>query len=166
VHSEINEMAKPMRHYLDWFWAALAGGMLAVMVTLNSGLASYSTPFIASWVVHGVGAVAAIVLLQASRVRSSKPADMAIHAASPPFWSYFGGAPGALAVALGSIAVNSSLALAGALSLMLVGQILFSLLSDLWGWFGTPKRALNRFDLLAALLVTMGSALVIYSGGA
>ncbi|CAH0341442.1 DMT family transporter [Rhizobium sp. CECT 9324] len=155
-----------MRYYLDWFWAALAGGMLAVMVTLNSGLASYSTPFIASWVVHGVGAVTAVVLLQASRMWSSKPADLAIHAGRPPLWSYFGGAPGALAVALGSIAVNSSLALAGALSLMLVGQILFSLLSDLWGWFGTPKRALNRFDLLAALLVTMGSALVIYSGGA
>ncbi|WP_244426526.1 DMT family transporter [Rhizobium sp. PDO1-076] len=159
-------MAKPMRQYLDWIWAAVAGGMLAVMVTLNSGLASYSTPFIASWVVHGVGAVAAIVLLQTSRMRSPKPADLAIHAARPPLWSYFGGAPGALAVALGSIAVNSSLALAGALSLMLVGQILFSLLSDLWGWFGTPKRPLNRFDLLAALLVTMGSALVIYSGGA
>jgi transporter family-2 protein len=69
-------------------------------------------------------------------------------------------------VALSSIAVNSELALAGGLSLLLVGQILFGLISDLWGLFGTPKRMLNRFDLLAALCVIAGSALIIYSGGA
>ncbi|MFN7010473.1 MAG: DMT family transporter [Allorhizobium sp.] len=156
-----------MRHYLDWIWAGLSGGLLAVMITINSGLAAHSTPFVASWVVHGVGAVAAVFLLRVNLLLMKRPAAAAGEGASkPPLWSYFGGAPGAFAVALSSIAVNSELALAGGLSLLLVGQILFGLISDLWGLFGTPKRMLNRFDLLAALCVVAGSALIIYSGSA
>lgn len=156
-----------MRHYIDWIWAGLSGGLLAVMITINSGLAAHSTPFVASWVVHGVGAVAAFFLLRVNLLLMKRPAVAAGEGASkPPLWSYFGGAPGAFAVALSSIAVNSELALAGGLSLLLVGQILFGLISDLWGLFGTPKRQLNRFDLLAALCVVGGSALIIYSGSA
>ncbi len=155
-----------MRHYLDWVWAGLAGGLLAVMITINSGLAAHSTPFVASWVVHGVGAVAAFLLLRVNLLLVSGRRGAGQGASKPPLWSYLGGAPGAFAVALSSIAVNSELALAGGLSLLLVGQILFGLISDLWGLFGTPKRMLNRFDLLAALCVIAGSALIIYSGGA
>ena len=44
-----------MLKYVDWIWAVLAGALLAVMVTINSGLAALTTPFTASWVVHGVG---------------------------------------------------------------------------------------------------------------
>jgi transporter family-2 protein len=69
-------------------------------------------------------------------------------------------------VALSSIAVNSELALAGGLSLLLVGQILFGLLSDQLGLFGTPQRMLNRFDFLATACVIGGSALLIFSKGA
>ncbi|MBP1852580.1 DMT family transporter [Rhizobium halophytocola] len=155
-----------MRHYIDWLWALLAGALLASMITINSTLAAYTTPFIASWVVHGVGAAAAFVLLMANaRLLRRRPA-FAGGERRPPLWSYFGGAPGAFAVALSSIAVNSELALAGGLSLLLVGQILFGLLSDLWGLFGTPKREINRFDILAAGFVVAGSAVLIYSGSA
>lgn len=159
-----------MRHYLDWLWAALAGAMLAVMLTLNSGLAAFTTPITASWVVHGIGAVAAFILLRANLLLAGGRGDTGEGdghgAAKPPLWSYLGGAPGAFAVALSSIAVNSELALAGGLSLLLVGQILFGLISDRWGLFGTPLRVLNRFDFLAALCVIGGSALIIYSRGA
>lgn len=155
-----------MRHYLDWLWAALAGAMLAVMLTINSGLAAFTTPITASWVVHGIGAVAAFILLRANLLLAGGRGDGGQGDAKPPLWSYLGGAPGAFAVALSSIAVNSELALAGGLSLLLVGQILFGLVSDRWGLFGTPLRVLNRFDFLAALCVIGGSALIIYSRGA
>ncbi|MCL6706998.1 DMT family transporter [Pseudomonas sp. R2.Fl] len=155
-----------MRHYIDWIWAALAGGLLAVMITINSGLAAHTTPFTASWIVHGVGAAAAFVLLRlnVAMARGRQPGGAS--GRKPPLWSYLGGAPGAFAVALSSIAVNSELALAGGLSLLLVGQILFGLVSDMGGLFGTPKRRVNGFDLAAAVLVVAGSALIIYSGGA
>lgn len=48
-----------MLKHIDWIWAVLAGALLAVMVTINSGLAALTTPFTASWVVHGVGGVVA-----------------------------------------------------------------------------------------------------------
>jgi Uncharacterized protein conserved in bacteria len=154
-----------MRRYVDWIWAALAGGLLAVMITINSGLAAYTTPFTASWIVHGVGAVAAFVLLRVN-VALARGRQGSSSGRKPPLWSYLGGAPGAFAVALSSIAVNSELALAGGLSLLLVGQILFGLVSDMGGLFGTPKRRITGFDLAAAVLVVAGSALIIYSGGA
>lgn len=145
----------------------LAGVLLAIMVVVNGSLAHYSTPFTASWVVHGVGAAAALVLWQANVALARSRGRGAVQPGErPPLWSYLGGAPGAFAVALSAIAVNSELALAGGLSLLLVGQILFGLISDAGGLFGTPKRSVNRFDILAALCVVGGSALIIYSGGA
>lgn len=154
-----------MLKYIDWIWAILAGALLAVMVTINSGLAALTTPFTASWVVHGVGGVAAFVLLMANGMVARKAGRLPQRGRAP-LWSYLGGAPGAFAVALSSIAVNSELALAGGLSLLLVGQILFGLISDQFGLFGTPKRRLNRFDVLATLCVIGGSALLIFSKGA
>ena len=155
-----------MRRYADWLWGAFAGILLALMVTINSGLAAYTTPFTASWIVHGVGALAAFFLVLGNLAIAGRRGPKGVKGQRAPLWSYFGGAPGAFAVALSSIAVNSELALAGGLSLLLVGQILFGLLSDVWGLFGTPKRALNRFDLIAAVCVIGGSALIIFSGGA
>jgi transporter family-2 protein len=153
-----------MLKYMDWIWAILAGALLAVMVTINSGLAAHTTPFTASWVVHGVGAVAAFVLLMANLAVGRKACRIKVEGLTP-LWTYFGGAPGAFAVALSSIAVNSELALAGGLSLLLVGQILFGLLSDQFGLFGTPKRGLNRYDFLSAACVIGGSAVLIFSKG-
>jgi transporter family-2 protein len=154
-----------MLRHIDWIWAVLAGALLAVMVTINSGLAALTTPFTASWVVHGVGGVAAFFLLLANGVVARRAGRMP-QTGKAPLWSYLGGAPGAFAVALSSIAVNSELALAGGLSLLLVGQILFGLFSDQFGLFGTPKRRLNRFDFLATACVIGGSALLIFSKGA
>lgn len=154
-----------MLKYMDWIWAILAGALLAVMVTINSGLAAHTTPFTASWVVHGVGAVAAFVLLMANLAVARKAGRIKVEGLTP-LWTYFGGAPGAFAVALSSIAVNSELALAGGLSLLLVGQILFGLLSDQFGLFGTPRRGLNRYDFLSAACVIGGSAVLIFSKGA
>lgn len=155
-----------MRSSIDWVLGALAGALLAAMISINAGLAGHSTPFIGSWVVHGVGALAALVLIFAHRLVTKPAPAMAASVRKPPLWSYFGGAPGALAVALGSIAVNSELALAGALSLMLVGQIAFSLVCDQWGLFGTPQRRVTLYDLLAAAMVILGSLAIIMSGGA
>lgn len=153
-----------MLKYIDWVWAVLAGALLAVMVTINSGLAALTTPFTASWVVHGVGGAVAFLLLLANGAVARRAGRLPLGGRAP-LWSYLGGAPGAFAVALSSIAVNSELALAGGLSLLLVGQIIFGLFSDQFGLFGTPKRKLNRFDFLATACVIAGSALLIFSKG-
>ncbi|MCC3768665.1 DMT family transporter [Streptomyces sp. UNOC14_S4] len=84
--------------------------------------------------------------------------------AAAPLWSYLGGIPGAFTVMLASIAVNSDLELSGTIALMLVGQVLFGIVSDSFGLFGTPRRRLVLADFLVVLSVLAGSALIIFGG--
>lgn len=43
--------------------ALAAGALLALMIGINSLLASFNSPLFASWVAHGVGAITAWLLL-------------------------------------------------------------------------------------------------------
>ncbi|MBK4715614.1 MULTISPECIES: DMT family transporter [Tenebrionibacter/Tenebrionicola group] len=137
-----------------------AGVLLTAMITTNSYLAMWSSPLIASWFAHGSGAVVAWLLLLVNR----RPTQAGVRPAfvkKAPLWSYLGGIPGALTVLLAAIAVNSPLALAGSLGLMLTGQILFGLVSDLRGWFGVIKCRFTLLDLFSVALILCGSALLI-----
>jgi transporter family-2 protein len=40
--------------------AFIAGGLLALMIQLNSQLASAGSPLLASWIAHGTGALTAL----------------------------------------------------------------------------------------------------------
>ncbi|WP_312018508.1 DMT family transporter [Streptomyces sp. I05A-00742] len=154
----------------DWLLGITGGVLLALMTHYNSLLAKHTTPTFASWIAHGLGAVVALllVLLAGSRLfrwgsgreeeRPGRPADV-------PRWVYLGGIPGAFTVILAAIAVNGSLALSGTIALMLVGQIVFGLVSDHFGMFRTPKRRITARDGVVALCVLAGSALIIFGGG-
>lgn len=144
--------------FSDPLLALTAGALLALMISVNSGLASFNSPLFASWVAHGVGAFAAWLLLQLLLRRRTPPCS----ATPPPRWAYLGGIPGALTVVVAAITVNSPLALAGSLALMLTGQVLFGMLSDSRGWFGVIQRRLRTNDIIAALLILSGCALLIF----
>jgi len=148
----------------DWFLAILGGTLLALMINYNSLLAKHTTPTFASWVAHGLGAIAAVLLVmlfgRAFRPKGKDPA-----APKAPIWYYLGGIPGAFTVILAAIAVNSSLALSGTIALMLVGQVLFGIVSDRFGLFRTPKRRIVLTDFAVAGAVLAGSALIIFGGG-
>ncbi|VEA66508.1 Uncharacterized protein conserved in bacteria [Serratia plymuthica] len=146
--------------FSDPLLALTAGALLALMISVNSGLASYNSPLFASWVAHGVGAIAAWLLLQLL-LRRRTPLSSAT-ATAPPRWAYLGGIPGALTVVVAAVTVNSPLALAGSLALMLTGQVLFGMLSDSRGWFGVIQRRLRANDIIATLLILFGCALLIF----
>lgn len=146
--------------FSDPLLALTAGALLALMISVNSGLASYNSPLFASWVAHGVGAIAAWLLLQMLPLRPTPLSSGA--AVVAPRWAYFGGIPGALTVIVAAITVNSPLALSGSLALMLTGQVLFGMLSDSRGWFGVIKRRLRANDIIATLLILFGCALLIF----
>ncbi|MDT3249825.1 DMT family transporter [Serratia sp. root2] len=146
--------------FSDPLLALSAGALLALMISVNSVLASYNSPLFASWVAHGVGAIAAWLLLQLLLFRR-KPLSSAV-AVVAPRWAYFGGIPGALTVVVAAITVNSPLALSGSLALMLTGQVLFGMLSDGCGWFGVMKRRLRANDIIATLLILFGCGLLIF----
>ena len=146
-------------HFSHPLLALVAGALLALMISINSVLASYNSPLLASWVAHGVGAITAwlLLLLLSRRAPGSSSTSAAV-----PRWAYFGGIPDALTVVLAAITVNSPLALSGSLALMLTGQVLFGMLSDSCGWFGVLKRRLSANDIIATLLILSGCALLIF----
>ncbi len=153
-------MARP----IDYLLAPAAGATLAVMIDLNSQLAAHSNAIFASWVAHGVGAVVALLLVAAAsrvtRGHISEAADLR----PAPLWAYLGGIPGAFTVVLAAIALNAGLALSATLALMLVGQMMFGLAADRFGWFGLVRRRLGAGDLLGAVVLLCGSAILLLEG--
>lgn len=148
----------------DWLLAVAGGVLLSLMIEFNSLLARYTSPVYASWVAHGLGAVVAVLLVLAyARVRAGKVEKR--QEVRAPYWFYLGGIPGAVTVILAAVAVNSRLALSGTIALMLVGQVVFGMVSDHFGLFRTPRRRLSGMDLVVALTVLGGSAMIIFGGG-
>ncbi|MDI1476294.1 DMT family transporter [Polyangium sp. y55x31] len=146
----------------DWLLAFTSGILLALMLNYNGLLAKHTMPIFASWAAHGLGAFAAFVLVVSCSRLLGPPSKEAQPPPKAPLWYYLGGVPGAFTVILAAIAVNSSLALSGTIALMLVGQVLFGIVSDHFGLFRTPKRRIVAADFLAALLVLAGSVLIIF----
>lgn len=139
--------------------ALLAGGLLSLMVYLNGGLAKQGGALFSSWMAHGTGTLAALLVIPLWW-RAVRPGDTP---RSPiPLWAYLGGLAGAVTVIMTSTAVNTPLALSGTVALGLAGQIVFSLAADYWGLFGITKRPLRLGDGIALALITAGSALVIW----
>jgi|SRR6218665_627105 len=152
-----------MERSTDWLLAIAGGALLALMINYNSLLAKHTTPVFASWVAHGLGAGAALVLVGLySRVFRSTSQETKPQPVGAPLWFYLGGIPGTFTVILAAITVNGGLSLSGTIALMLVGQVLFGIASDYFGLFRTPKRRIVAADFFVALSVLTGSALIIF----
>jgi transporter family-2 protein len=158
---------------LDWL-LAIAGGVLLTLMTLsNAVLARHTDALYASWAAHAVGAVVALLLVpaiarrgapvRAAGARRGAPVRAA-GAARTPLWYYLGGIPGALVVVLSAVAVNSELALAGTIALMLTGQVVFGTAADHLGLLHTPQRRVTGTDLAVAGCVLAGSVLIVLGG--
>lgn len=153
----------------DWLLAIAAGAFLAVMIELNGRLAAHSSAIFASWVAHGVGAAAAMLLAVAAAGLASFAGaggymtETADSTARPgaPLWAYLGGIPGAFTVVLASIAVNGGMKLSATLALMLVGQMTFGLATDRFGWFGLERRRLTVNDLLGSIALLSGCTILL-----
>lgn len=144
---------------------ALAGGVtLASMIAVNSQLASYSSPLLASWIAHGIGAVTSLIVLIAVSALAGRKMPV-LPKTGTPFWAYLGGIPGAATVVLAAITVNSPLGLSGSLALIMAGQVLFGLSCDALGLFGLTKRSLTLKDGVTLLLMTAGCLLTLFGRG-
>lgn len=137
--------------------AFLTGGLLSLMVLTNGTLAVYGTLLFSSWVPHFTGTFAALALLLVLRPKRAQPTRA-------PLWSYAAGIVGAFTVMLTSAALNSPLALSGTIALGLAGQVAFSIIADLRGLFGLPKRRPSAREWAAFALILVGAGLLVLSG--
>jgi transporter family-2 protein len=145
--------------------AFASGCLLTFAVFINAEAGRYGGALFSSWLAHGTGTVAAILVLALIwRGQRAEAAAARARFGKAPLWAYLGGIIGAATVMLTSTTVNSPLALAGTLALGLAGQVFLSLAVDFWGLLGLPKRRLDLRDAGAVILITAGSIVIILFG--
>ncbi|MEO3874965.1 DMT family transporter [Nonomuraea sp. B12E4] len=151
---------------LDWLLALAGGVLLTLMTQSNAVLAHHTDALYASWAAHGLGAVVALLLVLTLSRRRPAPRQPAgtQDEGRTPLWYRLGGIPGALVVVLSAVAVNSELALAGTIALMLTGQVVFGTVADHLGLLHTPRRRVTGTDLAVAGSVLAGSVLIVLGG--
>jgi len=153
-----------LRQFKDGLLAIGGGALLALMIDSNSQLAMATSPVFSSWLAHGVGALVALMVLSLATGLRGGSASRGAQPGHSPLWFYLGGIPGAFTVLLAAVAVNGRLSLAGAIALMMVGQVVFGLVSDHFGLLRVPLRRVGSRDLLVVLCVLSGSVMVIFGG--
>ncbi|CAQ84458.1 MULTISPECIES: DMT family transporter [Photorhabdus] len=146
--------------------AIIGGSLLTLMIYTNSILSESTTPFFASWVAHGIGAIVALILyiIVSTLFSKTETNEKKQTKSNIPIWFYLGGIPGAFTVVLAAVVINGGLPLSSTISLGLVGQIFFGLVADHFGLLGTRKRKIVIQDLYVICFVLFGSMLILFGG--
>ena len=132
-----------------------AGGMISLQAPTNAMLArAGGSPVLAALISFAVGTV---VLLGVWLVSGSRP--RASNFAGLPPYAWFGGAYGALYVAVAAYAAPK-IGLASLITIGIAGQIVMALLLDHVGALGLPRDPLSIGRIAGALLVVAGVVLV------
>src|SRR4051812_11621759 len=132
-----------------------AGGMIALQAPTNAILAKAGgSPVLAALISFAVGTIALMLVWLAS---GNRPRSAAF--AGLPAYAWFGGAYGALYVAVAAYAAPR-LGLAALITIGIAGQIAVALLLDQFGALGLPREPLNLGRIAGALLVIAGVVLV------
>ncbi len=139
------------------FLAVLSGTLLALMISFNSTLGFYTSAGFSSLMAHLVGFIGSYFLWLLIERKGYFP-----FSSKSPVYSYFGGCVGACIVIISNITVQSPIGLGGTVALSILGQISFSLVCDIFGYFGLPKRIINKYDLGQMFLVLFGTMIIIF----
>jgi bacterial/archaeal transporter family-2 protein len=132
-----------------------AGGMIALQAPTNAILAKAGgSPVLAALISFAVGTIALMLVWLAS---GNRPRSAAF--AGLPAYAWFGGAYGALYVAVAAYAAPR-IGLAALITIGIAGQIAVALLLDQFGALGLPREPLNLGRIAGALLVIAGVVLV------
>ncbi|AFH95611.1 TPA: DMT family transporter [Providencia stuartii] len=139
--------------------AIVSGVLLTLMIMSNSYLSQFTSPIKASWLTHGVGTLFAFVVFLIFNLKQSA----IVPKEKVPLMGYLAGIPGAFTVLLAAITVNSSLSLSGSIVLMLLGQVIFSLAIDYFGFWGlkTTRKKIKGHDFVVSMLFMLGSLLIV-----
>ena len=140
---------------LPLFLVLGAGGMIALQAPTNAILArAGGSPVLAALISFAVGTLVLLLVWLASgpRPRVSQFSGL-------PTYAWFGGAYGALYVAVAAYAAPR-IGLASLITIGIAGQIAMALLLDHIGALGLPQEPINIGRIAGALLVVAGVVLV------
>ena len=132
--------------------AVLIGILIAIMVTFNGVLASYTDQYNSILIIHIVGLIAVIVILilRKEKIKLTK---------SIPIYLFSGGLIGVVMVFLNNLCFNS-LGASLTLALGIFGQLVLACFIDHYGLFGLntykfEKKKIIGFFIILCGLITM-----------
>ncbi len=137
--------------------ALVSGTLLAVMISFNSTLGLMTTPMFSSLFVHLMGFIASYVIWLIIVRKGIFPVNK-----QAPLYGHLAGCIGGFIVVMSNVTVQSPIGLAGTVALSILGQITFSLICDLGGYFGLEKRSVNKFDIAQMTLVIFGTMIILF----
>lgn len=137
--------------------AVLAGSLLAVQAAANVQLTrAVGTPFGAAAVQLSIAAGLVLVLAGATGVTGVVRELMSV-----PFWQVLGGLASPLYITTGILLLPRLGALA-AMGLFVTGQVLASLILDLFGLLGVPGRPISLGIVIGVVAVLAGIATIVH----
>lgn len=149
-----------MNYQTVWKLGALAAGaLLGLMIFCNGELARFTNPTLSSLAAHGIGSVVAWILWKTFFAPRKQifPLDRKV-----PWAFYLAGVPGALTVILASRTVNSEIGFAGSIALIILGQVAFGIVVDIFGLFSMNRRTLTVVDFGQLFFTMTGTAILIF----
>lgn len=139
---------------LPFFTAAISGVAMAIQGTINSSLSQKTSLLSATFIVHIIGTLVALVVVLAWRAPLMK-----YHWINIPWYLYLGGILSVLIVGLVAISIPK-VGVCNATTAIIIGQVSMAVLIDHFGWFGLSRLPWNPSQLLGVALFAAGAKLL------
>jgi len=132
--------------------AVFIGILIAIMVTFNGALSSFTDRYVSILIIHIVGLIAVIIVLIIKKEKFKISKNI-------PFYLFSGGFLGVFIVFLNNLCFNS-IGASLTLSLSIFGQLVLACFIDHYGLFGLDiykfkKKKVIGFVIILSGLVTM-----------
>ncbi|MCS7078447.1 MAG: DMT family transporter [Chloracidobacterium sp.] len=144
---------------LGWVTVVLLTGMmLPVQAAVNAKLRTFVVNPIYSALISFAVGTSLLVMLASTMAWAGQAGDLRA-AAAAPWWTWVGGALGAVFVTMAILAVPK-IGAAGYSAAIITGQLIGALVLDHYGWLGVPQQALTWSRLLGAALLLVAVWLI------
>ncbi|HUR36740.1 MAG TPA: DMT family transporter [Terriglobales bacterium] len=134
--------------------AALGGAAIALQALVNARLQqSAGNPVLAATISFAVGLVGLLIVLAPTHTSGAQTLSQA------PWWAWIGGLLGAFYIVM-SILLIPRIGAAALISSTVLGQMVFAIIADHYGFMGTPVREASPLRLLGGALLIAGVFLI------
>jgi transporter family-2 protein len=141
--------------------APLIGALVTIMSGINSRFSEIAGPVVAVLVIHATGLIAilGISLVRRTKVRRTKVRRDKVRRTKVPLWHYLGGLVG-VATVFSSNYAFSALGASLTMAVALLGQTIFSVVTDATGMLGRTRYPLSARRLPGIALALAGVAVM------
>ena len=134
--------------------AGISGITMAIQGTLNSSLSQKTSLLSATFIVHLIGTLIALVALLFGRISFFKQNWLSI-----PWYLYLGGVLSVVIVVLVTLSIPK-IGVSNATTAIIIGQVSMAVIIDHFGWFGAQKLPWNHWQLAGICLFAAGAKLL------